>query len=59
MRVQRTRPAHPAFFEPVHVAHLSERLPEILPYLCLGPGWRFSIAPGQEDVWYDGKLLDV
>ena len=24
----------------------------------LPPGWRFLIAPGHEDVWYDGSLLD-
>ena len=30
-----------------------------LPYLGLAPGWRFLIAPGYEDVWYDEKLLLV
>jgi hypothetical protein len=25
----------------------------------LGPGWRFLVAPGQEDVWFDPNLLSV
>jgi len=29
------------------------------PYLARPPGWRVLLAPGQEDVWYDGTLLDV
>jgi hypothetical protein len=52
--------AHTAdFFEPVHVAHLPSIAPEVLPYLGLGPGWRFLIAPEQEDVWEDPSLLSV
>ena len=47
------------FFEPLHVDHLTERCPSVLPYLGLGPGWRFLIANGHEDVWYDASLLDV
>ena len=47
------------FFKPLHVLHLTERLPEVLPYLALPPGWRFQLAPGHEDVWYDESLLDV
>lgn len=43
----------PAFFVPLHVAHLAEWCPEVLPYLELPPGWRFLIAPGHEDVWFD------
>lgn len=49
----------PAFFQPLHVEHLSDRCPEILPYLALAPGWRVQVAPGHEDVWYDANLLDV
>lgn len=45
------------FFLPLHVEHLAERCPEIIPYLGLAPGWRFIIAPGYEDVWYDESLL--
>ena len=47
------------FFEPLHVAHVPEWAPAILPYLGLPPGWRFLIAPGYEDVWFDDALLDV
>jgi hypothetical protein len=47
------------FFQPVHVEHLRLWRPEVVPYLALPPGWRFLIAPGYEDVWYDEKLLDV
>jgi hypothetical protein len=25
----------------------------------LGPAWRFLIAPGYEDVWFDPSLLNV
>ncbi len=48
----------PDFFAPLHVAHLSEWCPAVLPYLELAPGWRFLIAPGYEDVWFDSSLLD-
>ena len=45
------------FFQPLHYWHLSERAPSILPYLALPPGWRFLIADGYEDVWFDSSLL--
>ena len=45
------------FFVPLHVEHVSQWRPEIIPYLSLPPGWRFLIAPGYEDVWYDHTLL--
>ena len=45
------------FFLPLHVAHLREWRPQVLPYLGLPPGWRFLIAPGYEDVWFDPGLL--
>ena len=48
-----------AFFSPLHIRHLATRLPEIVPYLALPPGWRLLLAPGCEDVWYDESLLDV
>lgn len=48
----------PGFFEPLHVGHLAEWCPEILPYLALPPGWRFLLAPDHEDVWEDPSLLD-
>jgi hypothetical protein len=47
------------FFEPLHVSNLAARLPEVVPYLALPPGWRFLLAPGHEEVWYDGSLLKV
>ena len=47
----------PDFFAPLHVTHLDERCPEVVPYLALPPGWRFLLAPGYEDVWFDASLL--
>lgn len=46
------------YFEPLHAGHLAERLPDVLPYLALAPGWRFLLAPGHEDVWFDASLLN-
>jgi hypothetical protein len=45
------------FFKPVHTAHLEDWCPDAVPYLGLPPGWRFLIAPGYEDVWFDVSLL--
>jgi hypothetical protein len=39
------------FFLPLHTRHLTTRLPEVLPYLALPPGWRILIAAGYEEVW--------
>lgn len=47
------------FFQPLHVQHVAEYCPAILPYLALSPGWRVLLAPGQEEVWYDETLLNV
>jgi hypothetical protein len=47
----------PDFFKPLHISHMQERCAAVLPYLALPPGWRFIIAPGYEDVWYDETLL--
>ncbi len=47
----------PDFFVPLHITHLHQRCREVLPYLGLGPGWRFLLAPDHVDVWYDGSLL--
>ena len=49
----------PGFFVSLHVSHLQSRCPEIMKYLGLGPGWRFLIAPKQEDVWFDFSLIKV
>jgi hypothetical protein len=46
------------FFDPVHVAHLRDVLPQVIPYLGLPAGWRFQIAAGHEDVWFDASLLE-
>lgn len=46
----------PDFFVPLHVSHLSEWCPDVLPYLELPPGWRFLIAPDYEDVWFDPEI---
>lgn len=46
------------FFQPVHVAHLDEILPAIVPYLGLPVGWRFQVAVGHEDVWFDAALVN-
>lgn len=47
----------PEFFQPLHVHHLAEECPAVLPYLALPPGYRFLIAPGYDDVWEDLALL--
>jgi hypothetical protein len=47
------------FFVPLHVAHLVEWCPDVIPYLALPPGWRFQIAPGHVDVWFDESLLNL
>jgi hypothetical protein len=49
----------PDFFRPMHVEHLFEPCPQVLPYLALPPGWRFLIAGGYEDVWQDYALLEI
>jgi len=49
----------PDFFQPMHLEHLFERCPRVLPYLALPPGWRFLIADGHEDIWQDDSLLVV
>lgn len=49
----------PDFFVSWHAKHLYDRYPEIAKYLGLAPGWRFLIAPGHEDVWFDANLLNI
>jgi hypothetical protein len=49
----------PQFFKPIHVERLDRMLPQILPYLGLSPGWRFLIAAGYEDVWFDETIVHV
>jgi len=45
------------FFLPLHVTHLQEYCPDVIDYLGLPPGWRFLIAPGYVDVWYDENIV--
>ncbi len=47
------------YFLPLHVSHLLDCCPEIIIYLGLPPGWRFLIAPGYIDVWFDKNLLKI
>lgn len=47
------------FFQPLHVAHLARLCPEAELFLGLPPGWRFLLAPGHLDVWFDPSLLAV
>ncbi|WP_445367424.1 immunity protein Imm33 domain-containing protein [Methylomonas sp. BW4-1] len=47
----------PDFFQPLHVSHVPNYVPNLLPYLALAPGWRVLLAPGYEDVWFDDAVL--
>jgi len=47
------------FFLPLHVDHIQSLLPAIEQYLALPAGWRFLIAGGYEDVWFDVSLLAI
>lgn len=49
----------PDFFRPLKAEQLSAVVPQVLPYLGLGPGWRFLLASGYEDIWYDPTLLVI
>ena len=45
------------YFKPIHAAHLLDRCPEVVRMLGLGEGWRFLLAEGHEDAWFDAALL--
>lgn len=49
------------FFQPMHLEHLLEATPELMPYLALPPGWRFLVDTnnGYEDVWRDLSLIEI
>lgn len=47
----------PDFFVPLHINHLPEWCPAIVPYLGLPPGYRVLLAPDWEDVWFDPSLI--
>jgi len=44
-------------FVPLHLSHAEQYVPHAVRYLSLDVGWRFLVAPGQEDVWFDPALL--
>ncbi len=46
-------------FAPMHADHLQQRLPDVLPFLGLAPGWRILLAPDYRDAWYDAELLNI
>ena len=46
------------FFQALHVHHLHQHCPGVLPYLALPPGHRFLLADGHEDVWEDPALVE-
>jgi hypothetical protein len=54
-----TLSAEDDFFVPLHVSHLHEWCPQAVRFLRLPPGWRFLVAQGYEDVWFDADLLKV
>jgi hypothetical protein len=45
------------FFKPVHTRHLYEGCSQISELLGLPPGYRFLVAEGYVDVWFDSSLL--
>ncbi len=47
------------FFKPVHLIHLEDYIPEILPYLSLPTGYRFLKANEYEDIWFDPEITSV
>lgn len=47
----------PDFYQPLHLAHVPDYCPLIVPYLALAPGWGVMLAPGFEDIWFDEALL--
>jgi hypothetical protein len=46
------------FFLPLPIEHVEDRIPAAAPYLALPPGYRFLIAPGHEDVWFDASVFE-
>ena len=47
------------YFQPMHIFHLVERCPNVVPYLGLPPGWRFLLVEDYEDLWFDATLLSI
>ncbi|WP_167094403.1 immunity protein Imm33 domain-containing protein [Massilia frigida] len=47
------------FYQPLHLSHIGEFAPQVVPYLALAPGFKFIIDnDGYEDVWFDPSLLE-
>ena len=47
------------FFSPICVEHMIEELPLVADFLALPQGYRFLIADGYRDIWFDASLLQV
>jgi hypothetical protein len=47
------------FFQPLHVSHVAELCSLVVPYLGLGPGWRFLLTADHEDVWFDDSIVHI
>ena len=44
----------PDFFQPIHISHVPDVWPALMPYLALAPGYRFIIDDeGYEDIWHE------
>ena len=47
------------FFQPLHASHVYEDYPAVAKFLGLPPGFRFLLAPGAVDIWFDESLLKL
>jgi hypothetical protein len=47
------------FYKSLHVSHINNWSPLVSKYLGLPPGWRFLVADGYEDVWFDTDVLNA
>jgi hypothetical protein len=47
------------FFDARCVRHIEDEYPLCTKYLGLPPGYRFLIADGYVDTWFDDKLLEI
>ncbi|WP_449555726.1 immunity protein Imm33 domain-containing protein [Granulicella cerasi] len=49
----------PDFFTATCTAHVYSFVPQVAPYLSLPPGYRFLMADGHIDIWFDPTLLNT
>ena len=42
-----------ASMKPIHLGHVAARRPDVLPFLALPFGYRFSVIGHEVDIWYD------